>query len=177
MGILSLKRTCKAARHSFSLIEIMVVIVLMGVIASVSAFSLWPLYKSYRFKLEVETLYELFQQLQLEAMTLQSDMQVRFTDTNGKWTAETKSDEPALKSQKIDLSHIDKISDDSVITFYSNGLVEKPKIIKFSYKDDHRWLDFSGGHLIKLCDKAPQPVVYEKLDIKKEIHEAQKSGL
>ncbi|MGH2612734.1 MAG: prepilin-type N-terminal cleavage/methylation domain-containing protein [Rhabdochlamydiaceae bacterium] len=160
---------CKAARHPFSLIEVMIVVVLVGVIAGICVFSLRPFYQSYRFRLEVEMLYELLQELQLEAMTLQSDMKVSFTKKNNKWMAQSSSDEPILKFQIVDLSHIEQIDNVSPIILYSNGLIHPTNIIKLSNKNDHRWLDFSGRHLIKFWEIPPQPTVYEKLPDIKEI--------
>jgi len=158
---------CKAARHPFSLIEVMIVIVLVGVMAGVSAFSLWPFYQSYRFRSEAESLYELLQELQLEAMTLQSDMKVSFTQKNGKRIASSSTDEPVLKSQMIDLSHVEQLSHEAPITLYANGLVLPRSIIKLSYKNDHRWLDLRGGHLMKFCETEPSPEAYEiLLDLK-----------
>ncbi len=131
----------------------MVVIMLMGVVATTAVFGLWPFYQSYRFRLEVESLYGLLQELQIEALTLQSDMKVRFIEKNGKWSARSLSDEPILKSQTIDLSHIEKLSDHLEINIYSSGLIRPARVLKMSYKDEHRWIDFSGGHLIKLLEK------------------------
>ncbi|MBP7074690.1 MAG: type II secretion system protein [Rhabdochlamydiaceae bacterium] len=148
--------TCKAARHPFSLIEIMIVLVLVGVLAGVSAFSLRPLYQSYRFRLEVEALYELLQELQIEALSLQSDMKVSFTKENGKLMAKSSCDETILKSQTLDLSHIEEMNPIDSITIYSNGLIRPLSHIKLSSKGDERWLDLKGGHLIKLLEKAPQ---------------------
>jgi prepilin-type N-terminal cleavage/methylation domain-containing protein len=139
----------------FSLIEVMIVIVLVGVVAGVCLFSLRPLYVSYRFRLEARALYELFQELQLEAMTLQSDIQVKFTDKKGKWVAQSLSEEPLLKPQTIDLSHIDQISNTSSMVVYSNGLVEPRGLLQLSNKEEHRCLDFRGGHLIKFWEKDP----------------------
>lgn len=147
---------CKAARHPFSLIEVMVVIVLMGVVATTSIFGLWPFYQSYRFRLEVESFYGLLQELQIEALTLQSDMKVRFVEKNGKWSAQSSSDEPILKSQTIDLSHVERLSGHPDIDIYSSGLIRPAMVLKMSYKDEHRWIDFSGGHLIKLLEKEPK---------------------
>jgi prepilin-type N-terminal cleavage/methylation domain-containing protein len=147
---------CKAARHPFSLIEIMIVLVLVGVLAGVSTFSLRPLYQSYRFGLEVEALYELLQELQIEALTLQSDMKVGFTKEKGKLIAKSSCDETILKSQTLDLSHIEQIDPIDVIFIYSNGLIRPTSLIKLSAKQNERWLDLRGGHLIKLLEKAPQ---------------------
>lgn len=147
---------CKAARHPFSLMEVMVVIVLMGVLVSVTGFGLWPFYQSYQFRLEAESLYGLLQELQIEALTLQSDMKVRFTQENGRWSARSFSDEPILKSQTIDLSHIQILSAPREINIYSSGFIKPALVLKMSYKDEHRWIDFSGGHLIKLLEKEPQ---------------------
>jgi len=162
--------TCKAARHSFSLMEVMIVIVLVGVIGGVAAFSLKPFYQSYRFRTEVDGLYEMFEELQLEALTLQSDITVSFTNTNGKLSAKSSSDETVLKPQTIDLSHVDKISDEvKQIIFYSNGLVEPSKIIKLSSHDEHRWIDFRGKHLIKFWQKEPPLEAAQKLPDLREI--------
>lgn len=160
---------CKAARHPFSLMEVMIVIVLVGVIGGVAAFSLKPFYQSYRFQAEVDGLYEMFEELQLEALTLQSDITVSFTNTNGKLSAKSSSDEAVLKPQTIDLSHVDKISNDDPIIFYSNGLVEPSKIIKLSSHDNHRWIDFRGKHLIKFWQKEPPPETAQKFPDLREI--------
>jgi prepilin-type N-terminal cleavage/methylation domain-containing protein len=143
-------------RHPFSLMEIMIVLVLVGILGGVSAFSLRPLYQSYRFRLEVEALYELLQELQIEALALRSDMRIGFTkEKNGKLFARSFSDETVIKSQTLELSHIEPI-DIKSISIYSNGLIHPTSVIKLSSKEEARWLDLSGGHLIKLLEKAPQ---------------------
>ncbi len=159
---------CKAARHPFTLVEVMIVLVLVGIIAGVSSFAIRPLYQSYRFKLEVESLYELLQELQLEALTLGSDMKVDFTNDKGTRTARCFCEETVLKSQTLDLSHIESMNSITYITLYSNGRVEPPTLIKLSSKGEHRWIDLRGGHLIRLLDKEPQPPLTERVS---DIHE------
>ena len=150
-------------RRPFSLIEIMIVLVLVGVIAGVSVFSLWPFLQSYRFRQEAEALYELFQELQLEAMALQSDMQVHLTKDSGTWKAISVSREPIIKSQTIDLSHVDRLDGEKEITFYASGLVHPRTLLKLSGSNDHRWLDLRRGHLMQFCEIEPQPFVFEKV--------------
>lgn len=147
----------KAARHPFTLIEVMIVIVLVGIFSGVAAFAIKPLYHSYRFRVEVESLYDLLQEIQLEALTLQSDMYVSFTKENGKWLAISRSDESIIKPQKIDLSHVEIIEDGKQITFFSNGLIDPPIKIKFSNQKDERWIDFTSKHLIKFWEIEPKP--------------------
>lgn len=159
---------CKAARHPFSLVEVMIVLVLVGIIAGVSSFALRPLYQSYRFKLEVESLYELLQELQLEALTLGSDMKVSFTEENGAKIARSFCEETVLKPQTLDLSHIESIDSSSPIFLYSNGQVAPSTLIKLSFRGEHRWIDLRGGHLIKLMEKEPKPSIPEKIS---DIHE------
>lgn len=154
---------CKAARHPFTLIEVMIVLMLVGIIAGVTSFALRPLYQSYRFKLEVESLYELLQELQLEALTLGSDMKVSFTNDKGTRIARSFCEESVLKMQTLDLSHVESMDVISQIILYSNGRVTPPSLIKLSNKEEHRWIDLRGGHLIKLLDKEPQPSHSEKV--------------
>src|SRR3569832_1329202 len=110
---------CKAARRPFSLVEVMVVLVLVGVIAGVTSFALHPLNQSFRFKLEVESLYELLQELQLDALTLGSDMKVGFTLKNGVRTARSGCEEIVIKPQTLDLSHIESMDSPPSLTIYS----------------------------------------------------------
>lgn len=154
---------CKAARHCFTLIEVMIVLVLVGIIAGVTSFALQPLYRSYRFKLEVESLYELLQELQIEALTLGSDMKVSFTKDKDTRIARSFCEETVLKAQTLDLSHIESMDSMNEIVLYSNGRVSPPSLIKLSNKGEHRWIDLRGGHLIKLLDKEPQPALPEKV--------------
>ena len=114
---------------------------------------------NYRFRLETETLYELFQELQLEAMTLQSDMQVRLRESKGKWVASSLTDEPIIKPQTIDLSHVDQVSGGAVITFYATGLVDPRSVLKLSGSGEHRWIDLRGGHLMRFCEVEPGPII------------------
>ncbi len=70
--------------------------------------------------------------------------------------AKSSCDETILKSQTLDLSHIEEMNPIDSITIYSNGLIRPLSHIKLSSKGDERWLDLKGGHLIKLLEKAPQ---------------------
>ena len=170
----------KAARHPFTLIEVMIVIVLVGIFSSVAAFAIKPLYLSYRFRVEVESLYDLLQEIQLEALTLQSDMHVSFTRKNEKWIACSRSDESIIKPQTIDLSHVETIEEGKQITFFSNGLIDPPISIKFSNNKDERWIDFTSRHLIKFWETKPNPSPLESepniLNIKKLVEKMELSS-
>lgn len=138
-------------RRSFSLTEIMVVLILVSIVAGVSVYSLIPFYKAYRFRAEVNTLYDLAQELQLEALSLQSDMKIRFTKEKGKWIAQSESAELLLKPQRIELSHVEQITmNSSTITFYSNGLIEPRQIVSLQHVGEKRGLDLRQPPLMKL---------------------------
>ncbi len=139
--------------------EIVIVLLLVSLIGGVTTFSVKPLYQMYRFRMEVEALYDLMQELQLEALTLQSDMKIVVRRQQGKWVAQSFTDEPILKSQLVPLSHVDQISckhEPLTITLYSNGLIQPAMALKLSHDSQHRWLDFRYPPLIKFCEKAPQ---------------------
>lgn len=160
-------------RRLFTLIEVMIVIILMGVLGGVAAFSLRPLYQSFRFRLEADALYELLQELQIEALSLQSDMSVTLSKKDGKWRAQSKSDETIIKNQTIDLSHIEEIENASQITIYSNGVIDPPQLIKLTSKGDQRWIDCRTKHLIKFLETAPPTPPLEKtpniIEIRREV--------
>jgi type II secretory pathway pseudopilin PulG len=147
--------------------EIMVVLILISIVAGVSTSSLIPFYRTYRFRTEVNSLYDLAQELQLEALTLQSDMKINFTKKNGKWMAKSLTDEVILKSQTIDLSHVDNLYPDEslTLTFYSNGLVEPRTVVSLHHKNEKRGLDLTQSPLIKFWVGSPQQS--EKLQIPK----------
>ena len=110
-----------------------------------------------------DSIYELIQELQIEALSLESDMKISFTKKHGKLMAKSSSDEIILKSQTLDLSHIEQMDSIDSITIYSNGLIHPLSLIKLSSKGEERWLDLRGGHLIKLLEKAPQKVGYNDI--------------
>lgn len=155
-----LLKSVKKKSHPFSLIEVMVALLLVSIVAGVSAFSILPLYRSYRFRLAVESVYELARELQLEAMTLQSDMKMRLTKEGGHWKAISITTETVLKPQTIDLSHVDQVEKRAplTITFYSSGQVFPKEIVTFVYHGEKRGLDFTRPPLIKLWIGSPQRV-------------------
>lgn len=150
----------QARFRSFSLMEVMVVLLLVSIVAGVSAFSLLPLYRTYRFRTEVDTIYELVRELQLEAMALQSDMKISFKKEGGQWKATSHTNETVLKQQTIDLSYVDQIKmplqTPLTITLYSNGQIQPKGIISFVYQNETRGLDLTHPPLIKLWIGSPQ---------------------
>jgi len=136
----------------------MVVLILISIVAGGSIYSLIPFYKTYRFRAEVTALYDLAQELQLEALTLQSDMQIRFTKEKGKWVAKSESEEKTLKPQIVDLSHVEQVEGTLSITFYSNGLIEPKKSICLGRGDEKRGLDLREPPLIRLWIGSPQKI-------------------
>lgn len=152
-----------ARRYSFSLMELMVAIGLVGTVAVITIFSIQPLYRSYQFKQEVEQLYELLQELQLDALVLQSDMYVALVHEQGHWKARSSTQEAILKAQTVDLGHVDKIDPVPSITLHANGLVRPALCIKLSRKGEERWVDLSGGHLIRVREKEPPPRQHDNI--------------
>lgn len=143
-------------RHLFSLMEVMVAILLVSIVVGISTFSIIPFYQTYQFRIQMDALYELMRELQLETMALCSDMKIRFTLEKGKWRAVSLTDEAVLKSQVIDLSHVDQFKiglvaqDLLTLTFYSNGYIQPAQILSFSYKNERRDIDLTHPPLIKL---------------------------
>ena len=158
----SMRHLQSNSRNCFSLLEVMIVVILVALIGGGTLFSLKSFYQTYRFRLEVDTLYELMQELQLEALTLQSDMTIRLIKEKGKWVAQTFTDESVLKPQTIHLPHIETITCPSLtITLYSNGLIEPSDVVTFSYQNEKRGLDLRFAPLIKFWENEPQKFEYQ----------------
>jgi hypothetical protein len=169
-------------RRLFSLMEVMIVMVLVSLVAGITVYSIIPLYRTFCFQTEVSTVYDLMQELQLEALTLQSDMQLTFTKKKGKWSATTLSEETVLRSQHVDLSHIAQIHLDQkqqdrpfTLIFYSNGLVKPPAVMLLSNPHEKRWIDFAHPPLLKLHRELPKKFeslsAVERSNLRSEIKE------
>jgi len=137
--------------RSFSLLEIVIVLLLISTIAGVSSCLLIPFYRSYQFQAEVEAVYALAGELQIEALTLQSDMQLLVKQEKGQWVVRSHSEEVALKPQRIELSHVETVAGgEESIVFYANGQIEPKKVLTFQRGVERRGVDFRRPLLIKL---------------------------
>jgi type II secretory pathway pseudopilin PulG len=149
-------------RLSFSLIEVMIVLCLIASIGFLSSYALVPLYRTYQARLEVEKIYELLQEVQIESLALESDMKVSFKKINQTWWIETETNERILGNQRIKLPHIKNITMKKAenpalfsISFYRNGWIEPQTWVSMSIKNETIFIDFSSPPIIKKMSHQP----------------------
>lgn len=153
----------KNARLSrpFTLLEIIIVIALIGVTATMGVGAITSLLDKHYFQREVEQFKTLLQELQIEALTLGSDMEIQME----KEKAVFKSREKILKSETIDLTHVrglflnHRATERFTITIFATGRIWPQQLIELRGKKDSLWVDLREPIQIKFTRVKPDDIV------------------
>lgn len=151
-------------------------LVILTLIASVTAIQVKKLIDTHRFEAEIGDLFIALQEVQVLAAGYQTDFALDFTFKEGKLFYRFSTDEP-LSKQKcnqalIPLSHVVALKcNDKKITslhldIYSGGRIEPRNLLCFyqgQTKDRAIWFDLRHGHLIKFFHHKPSAGVKQQI--------------
>src|SRR5689334_6856697 len=84
-------------RYTFTLLEIMIALVILGIIGSITAVQVKKMIDVHRFESEVTALYISLQEAQVLSATYQTDLSLDLQKVGGKLTFQISSDEPFTK--------------------------------------------------------------------------------
>lgn len=143
-------------------------IVLIGVTAILGVGALTNLLDRHYFQKEVEHFKNLLQELQIEALTLGSDMELQIKKENH-WRVVFKSSEKILKSETIDLKHIHTVFlnhqsvDRFKITIFSTGRVVPAQLIELRGNKSSLWVDLREPIQIKFTAVKPADIIPKQI--------------
>ena len=164
----------------FTLLEVIIVIALLGVIATFGTGAASDLLKQHSFQKETEQLKLLLQKLQMEALALESDMELQI-EKKDHWKAVFKSSEKIVRSETVDLKHIqtvflnNKAVDRLTITIFSTGRILPENLIEFRGDKSSLWVDLREPIQIQFTSAKPGDLAPKKIPPKpKESHGLQK---
>ncbi len=160
-----------AKRRTFTLLEIMIALVILGIIGSMTAVQVKKMVDVHRFESEVASLYISLQEAQILSATYQTDLALDFRKVGGRLTYQISSDEPFPKTISLlkatELSRVEecKFNDarSSQLHFdiYSGGRIEPRGTLAFYQGEKALWIDLQRGCLIKFSHKKPNSVKQE----------------
>ena len=158
------------SRRSFTILEVMMVVVLIAVVGGVAAWSLTDLLRQSRARAEIDDFKNLVQELQIEALALGSDMELSLYKADGAWKACSKTSEDILKDRTLELKHIDQITIDGktleekrTLNLLSTGGFQEKVVIALKGAAPAIWIDLRYPVLIKFSKKEPKAISQEML--------------
>ncbi len=126
--------------------------------------SLTDLLAKHRRGAEIDELKNFFQELQIEALALQSDLQVTFSKEQDKLKVKSKTGEKILRDRTLELKGLkqlkfkDRSTTTEVFQILSTGRVDPPGIIEIEKSHGSLWIDLRQPLQIKFSDTRPNPV-------------------
>ncbi len=161
---MTMKKNTAIRKRRFTLLEIIVVIALVGVTATVGVKAITSLLDQHHFQREVDQFKSLLQELQIEALTLGSDMELQM-EKDDHWKAIFKSREKILQSETIDLKHVrnlflnHRIANRFTITIFSTGRISPEQLIELRGNKSSLWVDLREPIQIKFTTVKPGDIV------------------
>jgi prepilin-type N-terminal cleavage/methylation domain-containing protein len=155
--------------NAFTLLEIILVITILSMVASVVGWQIATCVNRYALQREVEEVYNAVKQSQVLSLTYKTDIGVHFLREDGVFYYCLQTDEPFMEisfdREKKALRKVGRITFNgkSVKTFdlslFSNGNIEPRGVLGFfpqSKKNDTAlWFDFQCAHLLSISHIKP----------------------
>ena len=162
------KRSNKT-RSAFTLLEIMLVIAILGMVASVVGWQIGTAVSAYAFQREIEEVYNAVKQSQILCLTYRTDICVHLFREDGVFYYQLQTDEPFTEipfdRDKKPLEKIGKITFNEKtikeldLNLFSQGQIDPRGILGFFPKnkkeDAALWMDFQGAFLLSLAHHKP----------------------
>ncbi len=147
-----------------TLLEVIIVMALIGLMAGFGAWSLTDLLAQHRRQAEIEELKNFFQELQIEALALSSDLEVTLRIDKGIGKIRSKTAEKILRDRTVELKGVKSLSlnqqskEPIILQFLSTGRIEPPGIIGIERDKNTIWIDVRQPLQIKFADSYPGPL-------------------
>ncbi len=171
----------KRINRPFTLLEIVIVLALIGMMAVFGTWSLTDLLAQHRRQAEVDELQNFLQELQIEALALQSDLEITFSKSKDQLLVRSKTSEKILRDRTVilkglrELKFQDRSTPTQTLQIFSTGRFEPAGIIEIERDKGSLWIDVRQPILVKFSDKRPmliQEVIPDKPKKKEVSHAA-----
>jgi type II secretory pathway pseudopilin PulG len=145
----------------FTLLEIVIVIVLIGIMAVFGTWSLTDLLAQHRRQAEVDELQNFIQELQIEALALQSDLEITFTKDKDKLEVRSKTAEKILHKRTVVLKGVrafkfrDLVKPSHTLQIFSTGRIEPQGLFEIEREKGSVFIDVRQPLLVKFSDQRP----------------------
>lgn len=133
-------RIPKQIRRPFTLLEIVIVLMLIGVMAVFGTWSLSDLLAKHRRQAEMDELQNFIQELQIEALALQSDLELTFIKEKDKLHVRSKTAEKILRDRTVVLKGVrrfkfkDQPKTKFTLQIFSTGRIEPQGLFEIKEK-------------------------------------------
>jgi len=144
-----------------TLLELVIVVALISMMAMFGGWSLGDLLAQHRRQAEVEELKNFIQELQIEALALQSDLEVTFSKMEKKLQVSSRTAEKILRNRTVTLKGScglkfdDQPRPDITFQIFSTGRIAPAGIIEIEREKGSLWIDMRQPLLVKFLDKRP----------------------
>lgn len=151
----------RTSTRPFTLLEIVIVLALIGMMATFGTWSLTDLLAQHRRQAEADDLKNFLQELQIEALALQSDIEVTFSKTGEKLQVHSKTAEKILRDRTVVLKGVrqfkfkDLQKEKITLQIFSTGRMDPPGIIEIEREKKSLWIDLRQPLLVKFFDSRP----------------------
>ena len=151
----------RQSSRPFTLLEIVIVIALIGIMAVFGTWSLTDLLSQHRRQAEVDELQNFIQELQIEALALQSDLEITFTKDKDKLQVCSKTAEKILQSRTVVLKGVrafkfrDLVKPTLTLQIFSTGRFEPQGLFEIEREKGSVFIDVRQPLLVKFSDKRP----------------------
>lgn len=148
------KKKPQRKSNRFTLLEIMVTLVILGLVAGLIGTKVYDLIDESRFQSSVKRLYSKLETLQILALVLQCEVKVKVT----KDFVNIVSDEPFLQHEgRFALAGVTAVKRCREFEILSTGRIEPSDMIVLAHGQKEMWIDFSTPLQIKLLKACPKP--------------------
>jgi hypothetical protein len=134
---------------------------LIGVMAVFGTWSLTDLLAQHRRQAEVDELHNFIQELQIEALALQSDLELTFKKDKGRLLVSSVTAEKILRNRTVVLKGLreikfnDRTIPNKSFQIFSTGRIDPVGMIEVVRDKGSLWIDMRQPLLVKFSDKRP----------------------
>ena len=156
-----MSRQSKLKSRPFTLLEIVIVMALIGISAVFGTWSLSDLLAQHRRQAEVNELQNLIQELQIEALALQSDLELSFIKDKDQLRVSSKTAEKILRNRTVVLKGVrglkfkDRIQPHVTLQIFSTGRIEPRGLFEITRDLGSVFIDVRQPLLVKFSDTRP----------------------